>query len=262
MVNGNDSFDFVSVALEERLPYRSMQELGPSRIIVDVFGATSNTNWITQRSGAREIRQVRYDQIEDDVFRIIIELRHEQHWGYRIFYEGNRLIVRVRRQPADLRIENMKIAVDAGHGGDNDGATGVTSGIREKDYTLRIARELEKELINEGATVFMTRKQDETLSMPERISMLENENPDFLISIHLNSSAKDSIKGVSTYYRYPGFRPLSKYILDRMLELDLDEFGLVGSFNFALSGSPAFHKDVARKITEGIKDWLRECRKM
>lgn len=285
MVNGDEQFDYVSIALDEKLPYRSMQLLNPSRLVVDIFGATNNTNWITQRSTAREVVNVHHEQPEDDVFRMVIELRNEQHWGYSIYYNGNKLVVRIKRQPAELELKHMRIAVDAGHGGDNNGATGTVTGIREKKYTLLIAKELEKELLGEGASVFMTRNADESIGMTERIRMLEAENPHFLISIHLNSSVKDSVKGVSTYYRYPGFKPLSQFILNSMLELGLSEFGTVGSFNFALSGptdypnclvevaflsnrederrilDPAFHKEVAKKITEGIRQWLKYCRK-
>jgi len=280
MVNGDSLYDYVSVALDEKLPYTSLQQINPSRIVVNVYGATSNTNWITQRSSATEVKNTYYEQVEDDVFQIIIELKHRQHWGYSIFYRGNRLIIRVKRQPGKLELKNLKIAVDAGHGGDNFGAKGTRTGILEKKYTLLIAKELEKTLVQEGANVFMTRNEDITLSMLERIKMLENENPDFLISIHLNASVKDSVKGVSTYYRYIGFRPLSQYILESMLSFGLDEFGNIGSFNFALNGptdypnclvevaflsnrddeqlilDPEFHKGVACQIAEGIKKWL------
>ncbi len=282
---GDDKSDFVSVALEERLPYRSIQQINPSRIIVDIFGTTSNTSWVTQRSSAKEVKSVYYEQIEDDVYRVIIELNHEQHWGYSIYYEGKKLMVKIKRQPKDLDIENMKIAVDAGHGGSNNGAAGITTNISEKKYTLLIAKELQRELEEEKATVFMTRDKDTSLSMPERIDMIKAEDPDFLISIHLNSSAKDSVNGVSTYYRYIGFKPLTQFVLNRMLELDLNEFGNVGAFNFALSGptdypnclvevaflsnkedekkilDPEFHKAVAKKIVAGIKDWLKSCKK-
>jgi N-acetylmuramoyl-L-alanine amidase len=283
LVNGDDKYDYLAISLDERLPYRSIQEIGPSRIIVDIMGATSNTNWITQRSSAKEIKSAYYQQVEDDVFRIIIDLNHEQHWGYSIYYEGKRLVVRVKRQPTDLSLSHLKIAVDAGHGGDNTGAGGVTSNIQEKKYTLLIAKELEKELELDGATVFMTRRSDTTLSMLERIDMLKKEDPDFLISVHLNSSNRDSVRGVSTYYRYIGFRPLTKYILESMTALGLNEFGNVGAFNFSLSGptdypnclvevaflsnksdeqlilDPQFHKAVACQITEGIKKWLASC---
>ena len=78
-VYGDDTYDYVTMSLDERLPYRSIQEINPSRIVVDIFGVTSNTNWITQLSTLKEIKNDYYQQIEDDVFRVIIELKHPQH---------------------------------------------------------------------------------------------------------------------------------------------------------------------------------------
>ena len=283
-VFGDEQYDYVTVLLGEKLPYKSIQQINPSRIVVDIFGATSNTNWITQLSTTKEIKNAWYEQPEDDVFRMIIELNHPQHWGYCIYYEENKLVIRVKRQPEKLALGKLKIAVDAGHGGDNGGAGGVTSRIAEKKYTLLIAKELEKALQKENAAVFMTRHKDTTLSMVERLAMLREQQPDFLISIHLNSSDKDSIQGVSTYYRYIGFRPLTQFILNRMIELGLTEYGNVGNFNFSLSGptdfpnclvevaflsnkqdeqlilDPEFHKAVACQIVEGIKDWLQSLK--
>lgn len=283
--SGDDKYDYLSISLDERLPYRSMQQINPSTIVMDIFGATSNTNWITQRSSAKEIKNVYYEQIEDDVFRVFIELNHKQHWGYSIYYQGNKLIVRIKRQPEDPDLEKIKIAVDAGHGGSNIGAQGITTRVAEKHYTLLIAKELQRELLEEKATVYMTREKDTSLGMIERIEMIKAEEPDFLISIHLNSSVKDSVNGVSTYYKHIGFRPLTQLILNRLLELELNEFGNIGSFNFALNGptdypnclvevaflsnkedekkilDPQFHKEVAKKIVAGIKDWLKACKK-
>ena len=283
-VSGDDAFDYVSINLEEKLPYRSQQQINPSKIIVDIFGATSNSNWITQLKTTKEIKNVYYDQTEDDVFRVIIELKHVQHWGHSIYYDttGKKLVVRVKRQPAILDIKKLKIAIDPGHGGDNSGASGLTSKILEKDYTLKIARQLQLILQKAGVPqVFMTRTKDTTLDMPQRIQMLKDYGPDLLISIHLNSAGIDSVKGTSTYYRYIGYRPLTTAILNQMLGLGLKEYGNVGNFNFSLSGptaypnclvevaflsnredekkilDPAFHKAVAGKIYLGIKDWLK-----
>lgn len=281
MVQGDAKYDYVSVSLDEKLPYKSEQQINPSRIVVDIFGATSNTNWITQKTSAREVKNVWHEQIEDDVFRLTIELKHAQHWGYTIYYEGKRLTIRIKRQPESLKLKNLKIAIDAGHGGTNKGATGISTKIQEKEYTLLFAKQLEKALLRQKATVFMTREKDTSLSMEERILMLKKEDPDFLISIHLNSSGKETVKGVSTYYRYIGYRPLTQFILAEMLKLGLENFGNIGSFNFSLNGptdypnclvevaflsnkddeqrilSPAFHKNVATQITKGIKKWLR-----
>ncbi len=277
---GDDKFDYIKIALDERLPYRSIQQINPSKIVIDIFGVTSNTNWITRLSTVKEIANTWYEQVEDDVFRVIVELKHPQHWGYSIFYEEKKLVIRIKQQPPVLEIGKLKIAVDAGHGGDNGGAEGGTSRIAEKKYTLLFAKELQKALLAENATVFMTREKDTTLSMVERTAMLKAAQPDILISLHLNSDEQDSVQGVSTYYRYIGFRPLTQFILKQLVELGLIEHGNVGSFNFSLSGptdypnclveiaflsnkqdekrilNPQFHKEVAAKIVAGIKDWL------
>ncbi len=280
---GDEQYDYVVLPLEEKLPYRSFQQISPSRIVAEVYGVTNNTNWITQLSSATEIKNVYHEQPEDDVFRIIIELKHQQHWGYHIFYDNRKLVIRVKRQPTCLQLQHMRVAVDAGHGGDNNGASGIKTKILEKDYTLLMANELKQALMDEKASVLMTREKDTSYNMPDRILMLQQEDPDFLISIHLNSSSKDSIRGTSTYYRYIGFRPLTQYVYKEMLKLGLPEFGNVGSFNFALSGptaypnclvevaflsnkedellirDPVFHKAVAKAIVTGIKEWLKSC---
>ncbi|MGI8582615.1 MAG: N-acetylmuramoyl-L-alanine amidase family protein [Chitinophagaceae bacterium] len=281
-VFGDSGFDYVTIMLDEKLPYRSIQQINPSRVVVEIFGVESNTNWITQLSSTKEIINAWYEQPEDDVMKVIIDLKHKQHWGHSISYEGRRLIIKIKRQPKNPKLKYLTIAVDAGHGGDNTGATGVTTNILEKDYTLLIAKQLQAALLKKKAKIFMTREIDTSLSMVERIEILKTKNPDMLISIHLNSSSRDSIQGVSTYYRYIGFRPLSVSILNNMRTLNLKEFGNVGAFNFSFSGptdypnclvevaflsnkedekkilSPAFHKAVAKKIVEGIEEFLKK----
>lgn len=284
-VSGDSLYDYVAISLPQRLPYTSRMDISPARIVVDIFGATSNTNWITQLRSAKEIKNVWYEQAEDDLMRIYIELKNQTHWGYHIYYDSlQRLTVRVKHQPASLRIKDLKIAIDAGHGGDQPGARGKNTGIQEKDYTLLYAEALKAELKKRGAEVVMTREKDTTLSMYERIHFLRDEAPDMLISIHFNSASIDTVKGVSTYYRYVGFRPLSQAILTQMLTAGLKEFGNVGSFNFSLSGpteypnclvevaflsnpedetkirDPKFRKLVAQKIANGIGDFLKKAK--
>ncbi|MDB5200024.1 MAG: N-acetylmuramoyl-L-alanine amidase [Chitinophagaceae bacterium] len=280
-VYGDSLFDYVTVSLDEKLPYRSVQQINPSRVVVEIFGVENNTNWITQLNSTKEIKNAWYEQQEDDVMKVIIDLKHKQHWGHSIFYEGNKLVIKIKRQPQKPELRYLTIAVDAGHGGDNMGATGVTTNIQEKNYTLLIAKQLQAALIKKKARVIMTREKDTSLSMVERNELIKNQNPNMLISIHLNSTSRDSVQGVSTYYRYIGFRPLSVSILNKMLQLKLKEFGNVGAFNFSLSGptdypnclvevaflsnkedekkilSPAFHKAVAKKIVEGIEEFLK-----
>lgn len=282
MVNGDEQQDYVTIGLEERLPYQSRQLIDPSRIVVDIFGATGNTNWITQLKSAEEIEHVYHEQVADGLFRVTIQLKHPQHWGYSIGYRENNLTIAIKRQPKQLSLKKLRIAIDAGHGGSNTGATGIKYGMEEKVFNLQIAKYLEKELTRFGATVVMTREEDKEMSMPERIQLLREANPDLLISIHHNASSNGAAKGASTYYRYIGFKPLTVNILDRLLDLGLDNFGNVGSFNFTLNGpteypnclvevaflsneadeirirDPRFQKAVAKKIRLGIADWLKK----
>ena len=283
-VFGDVDYDYVMVNLPAPMPYRSIQLIEPSRIVVDIFGVTSNTNWISQLKSVKEIRNTWYEQTEDDVFRVFIELKHSQHWGYKIDYDstGKRLVVRVKRQPTVLDIRKLSIAIDAGHGGDNSGATGYSGTALEKEYTLLIAKELEKTLAKAGVKkLLMTRTKDTSLSMLDRAEMVRAFNPDLLLSIHLNSGNSDTVQGVSTYYRYIGFRSLSVAILNQLMSIGLKEYGNTGSFNFALNGptefpnalievaflsnpqdekkilNPKFRKLVAQKIYLGIVDWLK-----
>lgn len=281
---GDSAYDYVSISLPAKLPYRSNMEIHPARIVLDLYGVVSNTNWITQRPTTQEIKNVWYEQIEDDVMRVYIELNHDQHWGYHIYYETpNRLTIRVKRQPASLALKDIKIAIDAGHGGDQTGTSGIRTKVLEKNYTLLFAQELQKTLLDQGAAVVMTRDKDTTLSMFERIRFLQKEDPNLLVSIHFNDASNDTTHGVSTYYRYVAFRPLSVAVINQMVTIGgLEYFGNVGSFNFSLNGptefpnclvevaflsnpedeqkiiDPAFRKQVAQKIMAGIEDFLKQ----
>ena len=218
---GDSAYDYISLPLTARLPYQSFQLVEPSKIVVDVFGAINNTNWITQLENLKEVRNVYYEQNEDEIFRIVIELKHAQHWGHQIFYRGNSLVIKIKQQPGDLSLNKLTIAVDAGHGGSNMGAGGPT-GSSEKQLTLAVALKLQKALEQQGAKVIMTRTTEKFFDNKERILFYRDSLPDLLISIHLNSSS-DPIRagGTSTYYRYIGFRNLSRDIYKRMLELGL-----------------------------------------
>ena len=282
-VFGDSAYDYVTVGLTSKLPYQSMQEIDPSKIIVDVFGATNNTNWISQLQTAKEIKDVTYEQVQDGVFRITISLKHNQHWGHSIYYRGNLLTIKIKQQPANLSLRNLTIAVDAGHGGSNIGA-GSPTGVAEKDLALAVSLKLQKALQNEGAKVLMTRTTEKFVDNKERILIYRDNTSDLLISIHMNSAA-DPLRasGTSSLYKHTGFRQLSYFIHQRMLQTGLKEYGNVGAFNFMLNSpteypnalvetlfisnpeeemlilDPAFQQQIADKIVAGIKDFLADA---
>ena len=233
---GKDKFDTLFVKLDEKLPYKSWMEINPSRILIDLYGVRSNTNWITQFTSLKEIKNTYFTQIEDDVEQLTIELRHHQHWGYTIAYNGDILEVLVKRQPSVLQLQKLKIAIDAGHGGTNIGAQGVSSQIAEKNYTLLYAKALEKYLRANGVrNIVMTRRDDTTFGNTDRVLWLQKQQPDLLVSLHFNSSDNSEVRGSSTYYKDIGFRQLSVSLLKEMLSAGMAEYGNVGNFNFLLN---------------------------
>jgi len=103
------------------------------------------------------------------------------------------------------------IVIDAGHGGRDGGSIGVHGSI-EKELNLEYAKSLKKLLVKSGVNVVMTRTNDDGLysdeasnkklsDMRKRREIINNAQPDLVISIHMNSFPLDSCKGAKTFYQ-------------------------------------------------------------
>lgn len=95
--------------------------------------------------------------------------------------------------------KKFTIMLDAGHGGIDSGAEGV-SGLKEKDVTLAFARDLRDRLAQEKEfQVFMTRDQDVFLRLGERVRLARQHEADLFISIHADSVPQHYIRGATVY---------------------------------------------------------------
>lgn len=93
------------------------------------------------------------------------------------------------------------VVIDAGHGGKDPGAIGTTLGIKEKNITLAISKELKALLdSNPNFKAVMTRKSDYFIQLPERTEIARKNKANLLISIHADSSPRsNSLKGASVW---------------------------------------------------------------
>jgi len=91
------------------------------------------------------------------------------------------------------------VVLDAGHGGQDEGATGA-SGLLEKDLVLDIARRLAKRLERQGVSVLLTRGDDQFLSLEQRTAVANDARADLFLSIHANASRSRRPKGIETYF--------------------------------------------------------------
>ncbi len=105
--------------------------------------------------------------------------------------------------------EQFHIVLDAGHGGFDNGA--CVAGISEANINFQIVKALERELLNCGCAVSLTRVDSESLNSPyaknkkvddmaKRRGKIRNLNPDLVISIHQNAFSLTSVNGLQCFY--------------------------------------------------------------
>jgi N-acetylmuramoyl-L-alanine amidase len=92
------------------------------------------------------------------------------------------------------------IVVDAGHGGEEEGARGP-DGTLEKNVTLGVARRLKAALeARMGVRVILTRDADATVGLDERAAVANNNKADVFVSLHANASVRPSAAGAEVFY--------------------------------------------------------------
>lgn len=93
------------------------------------------------------------------------------------------------------------IAIDAGHGGKDPGAISKNLGIKEKDITLSIAKELKALLdADPNFKVVMTRSSDTFVQLPNRTEIARKHRANYLVSIHADSSpSSNDMRGASVW---------------------------------------------------------------
>lgn len=111
---------------------------------------------------------------------------------------------------AEGNSKKIKVVIDPGHGGEDPGGIGV-SGILEKDVNLSIANFLKTNLEQQGIEVVMTRERDVGLNsetatskkkedLANRIAIIQEEAPDFVLCIHQNIFTESKYSGAQVFY--------------------------------------------------------------
>ena len=277
--NGRDR---IRLSLPEKLPYAARTELDPTRIVIEVFGAMNNSNWITQHGELGMVEYLDLQQTDSDVIRLVLKLKEPYCWGFSVRYEGNSLVIDVKHSPAEMTLKGLTIGLDAGHGGELPGAISTT-GLKESEINLSIVKEIEKILLKKGATVVLSRSDDTNLSMQQRKKTFLDADIDLMVSVHNNAGGSPLVPmGTSTYYKHITNRELAGTLLKHMLELDVPNYGLTGNFNFSLNGpteypnalveclfmsslpdeeilaDPANHRKIAEKVVAGLEEYLQK----
>lgn len=209
----------------------------PDRIVIDL-PATRFSLASGELKGEGLFRDIRYGAMDAESARIVLTAlkparlssarvtRNEDGKGYRLSLEAESVSESayrdlVKRQTWDVpkRADAEKattspmpeeavrpatgtfiVAVDAGHGGIDAGASGAASGTPEKDITLAAARVLADRLNREpGIRAFLTRSGDEFLSLSERVNLARKGQANLLVSLHADTLKQKDIRGATVY---------------------------------------------------------------
>ena len=236
--------DGVRIPYPESVPYTVRPEPEAKRIRIALFGVKSSSTWIRHFKGRRLIRHVTWRQATPETYEVIVHLNTQKIWGYDIVNEEGSLLLRVKHPPSFSKsdttgvLSGLRIAIEAGHGGENVGAVGL-SGLFEKDVNLDVARRLAEICRTNGADIFMVREQDEYLTLASKRRSIIESRSNLLVSIHANAASLHGgylrVGGASTYYHNPFWAEFAEIMFKHLTSLELDPYGVIGSFNYLVT---------------------------
>lgn len=149
------------------------------------------------------------------------------------------------------------VAIDPGHGGQDPGAIG--GGLKEKDLTLALAKDLEKQLkMHLGIPVYLSRDADYEPSAEQRLKAAAHPDVDVLLQLHVQAALYPTPSGVMLFVR-PAEERDGKILpaagggsmrLARSLEAALRQAGIPVAGVFAAPLLPLGHGDLPTVLVE------------
>nr|WP_219048246.1 N-acetylmuramoyl-L-alanine amidase [Pseudomonas fluorescens] len=209
----------------------------PDRLVIDINGATLGAP-LTVSTSNTPISSVRSAQRTPSDLRVVIDLKKAVTPKSFVLAPnaqyGNRLVVDLYDQEADaiaatappptptppatapavpvtpakpaIKLtpvpsgkRDIVVAIDAGHGGEDPGASG-SRGQHEKDIVLQIAKELQRQINTEkGFRAELTRTGDYFIPLRKRTEIARKKGADLFISIHADAAPSRAAFGASVF---------------------------------------------------------------
>lgn len=239
-VAGDDARTRVVIDFEQKPDFVIHYVDGPERIIVDLSAAAFGFP-ASDLAPRGLFKDIRYGTMDSDSARmvftvnrpvklVVAEVQKNEERGFRLVLDAEmttkeQFSAMLKAQdwttsaavpPQDINpvVEDgvFTVAVDAGHGGIDAGASGATTKTPEKTVTLEFARLLAERLNKvDGVKAFLTREDDTFLSLSQRVTIARQKHADLFISLHADTLAQKDIRGATVY-------TLSDKASDRMAE--------------------------------------------
>jgi N-acetylmuramoyl-L-alanine amidase len=189
----------------------------PDRVVIDLHNTHVTRNWGKLDFSHSLVKDIRSARRNGKDLRVVLDMKIEvkpksfmlkptQGYGHRLVLDLDRGNVPV---PAPMHkststkksqpVRPVVIAIDAGHGGEDPGATGKR-GTREKDVVLQISHRLERLIRHEwGMTPVMIRDGDYYVSLRGRMKKARQHKADLFVSIHADAARSGQAHGASVF---------------------------------------------------------------
>jgi N-acetylmuramoyl-L-alanine amidase len=118
--------------------------------------------------------------------RLVVDLRMSQKNSNNLKTQTEAKPKQEAMKAPEKPVAAQVIFLDAGHGGYDYGI--MSRDTKEKDLNLSITKDLNSALSKKGNKTFLTRKIDQSLSILERVTLVNSKKPDVFISMHSSSS--------------------------------------------------------------------------
>jgi N-acetylmuramoyl-L-alanine amidase len=182
---------------------------------------------------------------------------------------------------------SVKIFIDPGHGGKDEGAKSTTGPkCYEKSFNLTTAIHLEKYLRDYGYETVMTRGDDTFVPLRLRSAFANGNRANLFVSVHYNASENPKPEGLEVYYFESGdqredkSKKLAQLVLARLVsgtrskgrgvkagnlavirEANMPAILVEGGFmsnpaELSRIKDPEYMRQVAQSIAQGVRDYL------
>lgn len=184
----------------------------PSRLVIDLPGFSAASN-VQIAKGLGVVSGIRTAPQANGDLRVVLDLNETAKasesrlapsggYGHRLLFDLSTSSERTARKTVKEMTgagRDVVVAIDAGHGGKDPGASG-RQGTREKDVVLAIARKLAKRVNDQpGMKAVLTRDGDVFLNLRERMVKARSNGADLFISIHADAVDSSQPRGASVY---------------------------------------------------------------
>lgn len=179
---------------------------GSSVLVVDIAGAVVEGGGIDTVVGSKEVDLIAARQFSYRPQKVRVTLTLKRFARYAVSVippsdgRGYRVVIDIFRQTNTPGGDGPPlVALDAGHGGKDTGAVGVT-GLLEKDVNLAIVLRMDRLLRDAGLRTLLTRDSDTYPTLQERTDLANQAQATVFVSVHNNAAGDPTSRGTETFY--------------------------------------------------------------